>query len=211
MKALIFDLDGVVADTAALHDRSWQRLADEEGIPFGEDTRAALLGRTREDSLRLFAGDRDLNDAARANWLARKQAYFLEDLAAMRADAALPGVVDLLVEARGTGLATALASSSRNARAVIKRLGITDLFDVVADGTTVARPKPAPDIFLWVSDSLGVSPRDCVVFEDADAGVAAARAGGFAVVSVAPALDADATFASLEGVTLASIRQALSH
>lgn len=182
MKAFIFDLDGVVADTAAAHLRSWQRLADEHGFAFDEDARAAVLGRTREDSLQLIVGTVDA--ATTAEWLQAKQRYFQSELETMGPDDALPGVIDLLHEARATGLGLALASSSRNATAVLAQLRIADLFDIVADGATVAHPKPAPDIFLWCATQLGVAPTDCVVFEDSAAGVQAARAGGFPAVSI---------------------------
>lgn len=183
IKAFIFDLDGVVADTAAAHLRSWRRLADEHGFAFDDAARDAVLGRTREDSLRLIVGDVDA--ATTAEWLQAKQDYFLAELAAMGPDDALPGVVDLLHDARARGLGIALASSSRNARGVLRQLQIADLFDVVADGATVAHPKPAPDIFLWCAHQLGRRPDECVVFEDANAGIEAAVAGGFGVVAIA--------------------------
>lgn len=185
VKAFIFDLDGVVANTAAAHLRSWQRLANAHGFDFDQAARAAVLGRTREDSLRLIAGDLDAVSAAK--WLRAKQNYFLAELAVMGPDDALPGVVDLLHDARKRGLGIALASSSRNARGVLNQLEITDLFDFVADGATVAHPKPAPDIFLWCAAQLGQRPEECVVFEDADAGIDAALAGGFPVVAIANA------------------------
>ena len=197
MKALIFDLDGVVADTAAAHLQSWQRLADEEGFVFDAAARQAVLGRTREDSLRLIVGYIEPERAA--DWLSRKQRYFLDALATMGPEDVLPGVVGLLNEARTSGLGTALASSSRNACAVIDRLGVAELFDVVADGTTVAHPKPAPDIFLWVARQLKCQPFECLVFEDAQAGVDAALAGGFPVVALG--LDAPAANFRLASLT----------
>ena len=182
MKAFIFDLDGVVADTASAHLRSWERLADEQGFMFDAAAREAVLGRTREDSLKLIV--KDLDDSTAQVWLAAKQRYFLEALAQMGPADALPGVVDLIRAAREQGLPIALASSSRNARAVLHQLKIANLFDIVADGLTVPNPKPAPDIFLWCAAMLELPVPDCVVFEDAAAGVAAAVAGGFPVVSI---------------------------
>lgn len=205
MTALIFDLDGVVADTSAAHYRSWQRLADEEGVAFDPRANVRLLGRTRGDSFKLFLDGRSIDDATRGNWLARKQAYFLEELGHMGPDDALPGVVPLLHEARAAGLPIGLASSSSNARGVIARLGIASLFDVVGDGLTVARPKPAPDIFLWAADKLGVAPADCIVFEDSAAGIAAAHAGGFPVIGIGREADTPLRVNDLGGVTLADI------
>ena len=205
MKALIFDLDGVVADTSAAHYRSWVRLSHEEGIAFDAVANRRLLGRTREDSVRLFAGERVLDAATTAEWGARKQACFLEELARMGPADALPGVVALLAEARAAGIPLALASSSRNARAVLAQLGLSDAFDVIADGTTVANPKPAPDIFIWCAERLGVAPADCIVFEDAEAGVAAARAGGFQVIGVGRAVAVARCIDDFSGLGLADL------
>ncbi|OQW43556.1 MAG: hypothetical protein A4S12_04780 [Proteobacteria bacterium SG_bin5] len=203
MKALIFDLDGVVADSAAAHRRSWERLAAEEGVTF--DPRA-LLGLTREDSLDVFLGARALDAGERADWLARKQAYFQDELAAMGPDDALPGVRALLAEAAAAGVPCALASSSRNARAVLDRLELRAAFAFVADGASVAHPKPAPDIFLLAARALGMAPADALVIEDAAAGAEAARAGGFGLVTVGPERRSPRHFTSLAGVTLAELR-----
>ena len=152
MTALIFDLDGVVADTTPAHYRSWRRLADEEGIAFDSVRYQALLGRTREDSLGLLMQGTSVSVERRTDMLARKQAYFLDELARMGPDDVLPGVAALLDEAHRAGLRVGLASSSRNACAVLARLGIERRFHVIADGATVARPKPAPDIFFWTAE-----------------------------------------------------------
>jgi beta-phosphoglucomutase len=202
MKAIIFDLDGVVADTSAAHYRSWQRLADEEGYAFDEGRYRALLGRTREDSLDLLVRGAPLAIEQRRDMLARKQAYFAVELAQMGPDDALPGVVSLLDAARDAGLKIGLASSSRNARAVLAQLRLIDRFEVIADGGTVARPKPAPDIFLWTAAALNVEPTDCVVLEDSVAGVEAAIAARCHVVSIGHEPIATHHLASLQDVTL---------
>lgn len=205
MKALIFDLDGVVADSAAAHCRSWARLAREEGLAFPPATARALLGLTRADSLERFRGARVLSAAERADWLARKQAYFLEELALMGPADALPGVRALLAEAQAAGLPCALASSSSNARAVLDRLALADAFAFVADGTSVAHPKPAPDIFRRAAAPLGAPPAACLVLEDSAAGAEAARAGGFPLVTLGPVPLSPRHFPSLAGVTLARL------
>ncbi|GAA5512858.1 beta-phosphoglucomutase [Deinococcus carri] len=183
-RGFIFDLDGVLTDTVELHYHSWQRLAGEENVPFSREANAALLGRTREDALDLWLGGRSCSPEKRAELLRRKNAYFLEALEGLGAGDLLPGVADLLHAARAQGIRLGLASSSRNARQVCDRLGVTDLFDAFADGSSVVNPKPAPDIFLWVAGRLGLHPAHCVVFEDSEAGVRAARAGSFAVVGL---------------------------
>lgn len=208
MTALIFDLDGVIADTNEWHYRSWQRLADEEGLAFDREANDALLGLTREDSLNVLLRGRALDTATRRDWLARKQAYFTEALAQMSPRDILPGITDLLDEADRRGVPCALASSSRNARSVLARLALTDRFAVIADGESVDRPKPAPDIFLHVARELGKAPAACVVIEDSAAGIAAASAGGFPVVSVGPEPRAPLHYPTLVDVGLDQILSA---
>ena len=181
---LIFDMDGVIADTVEFHYQSWQRLADEEGVSFTRADNHALLGRTRGEALRIFLQGRILTDAEAARWQERKQQYFLEAIESFGPSDALPGVRELLEEAWNAGIPTGLASSSRNATMILERLQLTDFFSAIADGTTVANPKPAPDVFVWVAGRLNLRPAECVVFEDAEAGVRSARAGGFHVVGL---------------------------
>ncbi|MEF2277454.1 beta-phosphoglucomutase family hydrolase [Deinococcus sp. YIM 134068] len=186
---VIFDLDGVLTDTVELHYRSWVRLARGEGRDFTREANEPLRGRSREDALDLWLAALGLDVKAqspeqRADLLRRKNAYFLEELAGLGPSDLLPGVSDLLHEARGRGVPLGLASSSRNARRVCDGLGITGMFDAFADGASVVHAKPAPDLFLWVAGRLGLHPARCVVFEDAEAGVRAALAGGFRVVGL---------------------------
>lgn len=209
MTALIFDLDGVVADTSEAHYRSWQQLADEEGLTFDRAANAALLGLTREHSFAVLLGGRSLGEVERDAWLARKQRYFLAELARMGPQDLLPGVGPLLAAAQAAAVPCALASSSRNARAVLAQLGITDRFAIVADGASVARPKPAPDIFCLVAAQLGLAPHRCLVIEDSPAGVKAALAGGFALVSVGPAVRTPHHFATLGKTVLADLLEIL--
>jgi beta-phosphoglucomutase len=201
--AIIFDLDGVLTETVELHYRSWQRLADDLGVPFSRERNEALRGRSRGDALRLLLGDWDEVDgdqpgdtglkgrAARApatteQLLELKNRYFLEQIERIDPSCLMPGARRLLEEARRRGAALGLASSSRNARLVCERLGILGLFGAFADGNTGLRPKPAPDLFLWVAGRLGLPPAACVVVEDAEAGVEAGLTGGFRVVGVGP-------------------------
>lgn len=187
--ALIFDMDGVVADTVHVHYRSWQRLADEEGMAFSLADNERLLGRSRREALEVFLGGRSLPEHEVQHWMQRKQDYFLEALldSDFGPGKALPGVRALLQEARDRRVPTGLASSSRNVAVVLEKLALQSAFDVIADGSLVTNSKPAPDIFLWVAGALGVAPRQCVVFEDAPAGVQAGLAGGFQVVGLGPA------------------------
>lgn len=179
IRALIFDLDGVLTDTPLLHYDSWKRLAADENIPFGWDQHEQMQGLVRRDSLTVFLNGRPVTEEQAQILMARKNAYFLERLRDVSPANCYPGVVELLSEARERGLKVGLGSSSMNARGVVERLGLTAHFDLMGDGHTVTHHKPAPDIFLWVADQLSVRPTEAVVFEDSVAGMQAAISGGF--------------------------------
>lgn len=184
-KALIFDLDGVLTDTVELHYRSWRRLAEELSLPFDREDNERLRGRSRKDALELFLAGRA--DGIDRRWLlSRKNEFFMEAAQGMNPSHLAPGARSLLEEARSREILLALASSSRNARFVCARLGISEMFDAFADGCMALRPKPSPDIFLWAAGRLGLEPRACTVVEDAEAGVRAALDGGFRVVGLGP-------------------------
>jgi beta-phosphoglucomutase len=186
-RAIIFDLDGVITDTAEQHYRGWQRLADEEGIPFDRDANEALRGLSRRESLLTLLGDRELDEASLQELMARKNGYYVASLADMGPQDTLPGAVELVEEARRRGLKVAIGSSSKNARLVLERLGLLDRFDAIADGHTVENAKPAPDLFLAAAELVGEPSEACVVVEDAASGVDAALAAGMIAVGVGPA------------------------
>lgn len=184
IRAFIFDFDGVIADTTELHYRSWQRLADEEGIPFNRQDNEELRGVSRRESLTRLLRGRPVDEATARAWMTRKNEYFLACLNEFTPASVLPGVVNLLDEARAAGLRTGIASASRNVHAVLERLQIADCFDAIADANCVANNKPAPDVFIWSAGRLGVSPSQALIFEDSEAGVTAALAGGFRVIGI---------------------------
>ena len=188
--AAIFDLDGVLADSAVLHYAAWQRLADELGIAFDAQANEALKGVDRAGSLRLLLalGGRDYDAETFAALCERKDGFYRELLATVTAADLLPGAA-ALVDAAGTaGLRLAVASASRNAVPLLDRLGITARFDFVADPAKIACPKPAPDIFLACAAALDVVPQDCIGFEDAAVGVAAIVAAGMLAVGIGDAV-----------------------
>ncbi len=187
--AVIFDLDGVLTDTAELHFQSWMDLSRELGIPFGRAANEALRGLSRGESLRLFLGPHAgrFSPAEQAEIMARKNEAYLARVARMSPADLLPGARELLESLRGRGLRVAVASSSRNADLVLERLQIRPLLDAVVDGNDVPLSKPDPRVFLCAAERLGVAPNRCVVVEDAASGVAAARAGGMKVVGIGPA------------------------
>jgi kojibiose phosphorylase len=208
IKALIFDLDGVLTDTSEYHYRAWKRLADELGIPFDRQRNEALRGVSRRRSLELLLDGRPATEAQMAEWMERKNRYYVESLQALTSDDLLPSALALLEEIRRAGLKVGIASASRNTRTVLDRLNLWNLADAVSDGYSVERTKPAPDLFLHCAQQLGVAPWEAVVVEDAAAGIEAALAGCFWAVGLGPPARvgaAHAVFPSLEGVTLAHI------
>ena len=187
IRAFIFDLDGVITDTAEFHFRSWKRLADEEGIPFTRQDNEALRGVSRRESLNRMLKGRPIDEATAQAWMERKNGYYITLLNDITPANLLPGALNLLDEAHAAGILIGLGSASKNARPVLERLGIADKFDAIGDGYSVVNTKPAPDLFIWTAGRLNVAPTQAVVFEDAEAGVAAALTGGFWTVGIGTA------------------------
>jgi beta-phosphoglucomutase len=209
IKGFIFDLDGVLTDTAEYHFRGWKRLADEEGIPFTREDNEALRGISRRGSLLIVLKGRHYSEEKLQDMMERKNNYYLEFIREITPRELLPGGRELLEEIH----AAALGSASKNAGEVIDRLGIRILLDAVSDGYSVERQKPAPDLFLHAAKQLGLPPAECVVVEDAAAGVEAALAGGFRTIGIGPQErvgQAELVLPSLEGQQLADIIKAFA-
>jgi beta-phosphoglucomutase len=205
-RAAIFDLDGVLVDSARLHFVAWKRIADELGIAFDAQDNEALKGVDRMGSLDhiLMLGGVSLDLATREALAARKNGYYLDALETMSDADVLPGATVLLARVRTAGLSIGVASASRNATMVLDRAGLSGAVDFVADAAA-ARSKPAPDIFLACAGALGVAPGQCVGFEDAAAGVAAINAAGMIAIGIGDEeilAAADLVFASTAQVDL---------
>lgn len=212
IKAFIFDLDGVITDTAEYHYRAWKRLADEEGLPFSREDNEHLRGVARRESLMLILSGRFCPEEKIQELMERKNRYYLEFVNEISPSDLLPGAIELLSEIRAANLKSALGSASKNAPEVLDRLGICSMFDAVADGHSVERQKPAPDLFLHAAGQLGLPPEQCVVVEDAAAGIEAALAGGFLTVGIGPQErvgKAAVIIPALAGVHLADLLNAL--
>lgn len=186
LQGAIFDLDGVLTDTAEYHYRAWQRLADAEGLPFDRQANEALRGISRRESLLKIVGNRSYTEAQLEAMMERKNGYYQDFITSMTAADLLPGALPLLSDLRQQGIKVAIASASKNARTVIERLGLAEWVDVIADGYSVDRPKPAPDLFLYAAHQLNLPPAHCVVFEDATAGIEAALAAGMWAIGLGP-------------------------
>ncbi|MFW5691834.1 MAG: beta-phosphoglucomutase [Chloroflexota bacterium] len=184
ISAFIFDLDGVITDTAEYHFLAWKRLADEEGIPFTREDNEQLRGVSRRESLNRLLKGRPISEADAEAWMARKNSYYIAMLEEMTPDDILPGAREFLDNAQASNIKLAIGSASKNAHTVLDKLGITDRFDAVGDGHVVINTKPAPDLFVWVAGALRCPVEEAVVFEDAEAGVEAALAAGFHAVGI---------------------------
>ena len=184
IRAFIFDLDGVITDTAEYHYLSWKQLADEEDLPFTKADNDALRGVSRRESLKRLLKGRTIPEEQTQEWMERKNRYFLMHLSCLKEDDYLPGVKSFLEEAQALQIRLGIGSASKNARLVLERLSLTHYFEVIGDGYSVVNLKPAPDLFVWVADKLQVSESETIVFEDAQAGIDAARQAGCRTVSI---------------------------
>lgn len=187
IKACLFDLDGVLVDTAGYHYQAWKRLANELGFDFTEEQNEQLKGISRIHSLELVlnwghAGNK--TEAEKLKLAERKNEWYVEMISRMEPSEILPGALGFLKEARSQGLLTALGSASKNAAIILERTGLSSLFDAIVDGNTVSASKPDPEVFLKGAELLGVPAASCVVFEDAAAGVRAAKAAGMKAVGI---------------------------
>jgi beta-phosphoglucomutase len=204
VKACLFDLDGVLVDTAKYHFIAWKRLAEKLGIEFTEHDNEQLKGVSRAESLAyiLNKGNVSLSEATKVELMDLKNTWYLELVATMKPDELLPNVWNFLEELKQHQMLIGLGSSSKNAQMILDKTGIDAFFDTVVDGRHVTHSKPHPEVFLLGAQNLGVRPYEAVVFEDALSGIAAAIAGGFYAIGIGDAnvlTGAHITIPSLEG------------
>ncbi len=186
IKACIFDLDGVIVDTAKYHYLAWRRLAEMLGFEFTEKDNERLKGvsRTRSLEILLEVGGVSATPEQKEKWAHEKNEWYVEYITKMGTDEILPGVIPFLTQLRQNGIKTAIGSASKNANLILTRLGLLSYFDAIIDGTKVSAAKPDPEVFVTASLALGVDTEHSVVFEDAEAGVEAAKAGGMFAIGV---------------------------
>jgi beta-phosphoglucomutase len=186
IKACIFDLDGVIVDTAKYHFLAWKRLAEGLGFEFKPEHNEQLKGVSRVRSLEILLGVGGLSfpKEEMERMATLKNEWYLEYIYTMAPDEILPGVLRFLTELREAGVKIALGSASKNAPLILQQVAITQYFDAIIDGNKVSKAKPDPEVFLKAAEALGVNPCDCVVFEDAEAGVEAALSGNMCCVGV---------------------------
>ncbi|WP_062317768.1 beta-phosphoglucomutase [Demequina maris] len=209
--AALFDLDGVIVDTAVHHFAAWRETAAELGFSLADEDEERLKGVGRMDALRIVLeiGGVEVDGATAARLADEKNARYVAAIASITPADMLPGAREVLEDLRARGVRTALGSASRNAPLILERLGITGLFDAIVDGSVVTEAKPHPRVFLAGAEALGVDPDACLVFEDAIAGVQAAKAAGMTAVGIGdPAVlaEADAVIPGLHAVDALSAR-----
>lgn len=216
IKGCLFDLDGVIVDTAKYHYIAWKALANELGFDFTEHDNERLKGVSRMASLEILLeiGGKSLDEASKVAMATKKNDNYCEYINKMEPDEIMPGAKELLIELRKSGVKVALGSASKNALTILDRLELTSLFDAIIDGNKVANAKPDPEVFLKGAEALGLNPEECIVFEDAEAGVEAALAGGMKAVGIgSPEIlsGANIVVAGLHEITLSKLKKAFEN
>lgn len=186
LKAFIIDLDGVITDTAEYHYQAWNRLAEEEGIPFSREENEALRGVSRRESLLRLLKKEQVSEDKLQEMMDRKNRYYVEFIQRIQGDDILPGAMEMLLEIRKEGLLLGLASASKNAKTVLNNLSIADLFHTISDGYSVEKTKPDPQLFLHTAENLGAPPFCCAVVEDAESGIEGALRAEMLAIGIGP-------------------------
>ncbi len=207
IKGCIFDLDGVIVDTAKYHYLAWKRLAKELGFFFSEKDNERLKGVSRMASLEILleVGGLTFDEKTKLELATKKNQWYVEYITVMREDEILPGVSRFIKTIKEAGLKVALGSASKNAMTILNGLKLTEYFDAIVDGNRVSKAKPDPEVFLLAAQELQVPPENCVVFEDAKSGIEAARRAGMKCIGVGnnPELsDADIIIPGFENVDI---------
>jgi beta-phosphoglucomutase len=213
IQACIFDLDGVIVDTAVYHYKAWKRLANDIGFDFTEHQNEQLKGVSRIASLNLILGWGNVTDKTEADKLelaTRKNEWYTEMISKMTPAEILPGAREFVQSCRDAGIKTAIGSASKNTPTILAKLELLSLFDAVIDGNSVTNPKPDPEVFLKGAEALHVAPTACVVFEDAIAGVEAAINGGMKAVGIGSSellKEANIVVSGLDKITLEMLEE----
>lgn len=205
IKGFLFDLDGVIVDTAVFHYQAWKRMANELGFDIDEEFNETLKGISRMDSIAriLEHGSVELSDERIAELAKKKNEWYLEFVDQMSDENVLPGIIELLDQLDHAGIKIALGSASKNAPRILKKIGIIDRFEALVDGNSVTKSKPDPEVFLKGAEALGLENEECIVIEDAFAGIEAAHAASMKAIGIGTKENlpnADIILTSFEGV-----------
>lgn len=210
IKGFLFDLDGVIVETAIFHYQAWRKMANDLGFDISEEFNETLKGVSRMDSLNLILehGNVVLSEEEKVELAAKKNEHYLTLVSKMTADDILPGVKDFFAQIKQTDIKIALGSVSKNARMILEGVGLINDFDAIIDGTKISKGKPDPEVFLKGAAELGLSPEECLVFEDAVAGVEAGKNAGMKVVGIGQAevlTKADIVLSGFENIDLTQL------
>lgn len=212
IQGYIFDLDGVIVDTAKYHYNAWRRLANSMGFDITIEQNENLKGVSRKESLEyiLSLGGKTVSEKDQEDMAALKNEWYVESISNMDESELLDGAVDILKELKAKNLKIALGSASRNSRRILQATKIIDYFDAIIDGTVTTESKPHPQVFLMGAEALGLDPEQCVVFEDSINGVKAANTGGFLSIGVGSVdilIEADHVIDGLHQTSVAHIEE----
>ena len=207
IKAVLFDLDGVIVTTDDCHYKAWKMMADDEGIYFDRKINERLRGVSRMESLQIILekAQKEYTDDEKNKLAEKKNNIYVDLIQKLTPEDILPGVIKNLNTLKENGIKIAIASSSKNTKTILKQIGLIDCFDAISDGNNIKNSKPDPEVFLKAADMVGVAYEDCLVIEDADAGILAGKAAGMKTVAVANAVGGDYHVSSLDDVDLISI------
>ncbi len=214
IKAILFDLDGVIVETAGFHYQAWRQLAQDLGFDISEEFNEGLKGISRMESLDLILahGGVELSEERKLALAITKNENYLTLVSKMTPDDILLGVQDFFKQIKQTDIKIGLGSVSKNAKMILERVGLLQEFDAIIDGTKISRSKPDPEVFLNGAAELGFLPNECIVFEDAVAGVEAGKRAGMKVVGIGKAevlTKADIVLAGFEGLELNELLEKL--
>jgi beta-phosphoglucomutase len=212
LKSCLFDLDGVIVDTAVYHFQAWRRLANELGFDFTEHQNEQLKGISRMESLELILtwGNKTLNETEKLAWAVKKNDWYLELITHMTPNEILPGVVEFLNELKDEKIKIALGSASKNSKMILNKIELLHYFDAIIDGNNITKGKPDPQVFLLGAEATGSLPGECIVFEDAQAGIQAAKAAGMFAVGIGDRKvlnKADLIVQSMEDIKLSELEK----
>lgn len=193
IKAVIFDLDGVIVSTDNCHYRAWKKMADEEDIYFDCKINDRLRGVSRMASLEIVLEKRkkEYSITEKHQLAERKNEYYKELINELTPEDILPGVMDRLKELKENSIKVAIGSSSKNTPVILRQIGLESFFDAVSDGNNIAHSKPDPEVFVKAAEMLGITAEECMIVEDADAGIEAGKCAGMKTLAVQGAKGAD--------------------
>lgn len=209
--AVIFDLDGVIVSTDEYHYEAWKQISDQEDIPFNREINEKLRGVSRMESLDIILSHttKSYSETEKLLLAERKNDRYRELLNHLSAKDILPGVRELILNLKGREIQIAIGSSSKNTPIILEKIGMASSFDAIADGNAINNSKPDPEVFLLAAERLGVQPEECIVMEDAEAGIEAAIAAGMKAVGIGAAATCPYAHICVEDLTKLNIEQLL--